>query len=83
MDKSEKSKKTPPPPPHPKEIHRLGPMDLKIYSLEGNPRQLTESEIFAKIISVASIPGDTRVLWHPLPSLVSGQQHKQPGSWTS
>jgi hypothetical protein len=26
------------PPPPPKEIHRLGPMDLRIYSLEGNPR---------------------------------------------
>jgi hypothetical protein len=32
MDKSKKGKQTPP--PTPKEIHRLGSMDLKIFSLE-------------------------------------------------
>ncbi len=41
-----------------KEIHRLGPMDLKIYSLERNPRLWLNSwqslETFAKIISVTS-----------------------------
>ncbi len=44
-----------------KEIHRLGPMDLKIYKLERNPRLRLDSwrslETFAKIISVTSISG--------------------------
>ncbi len=51
----------PPPPPPPKETHRLGPMDLKIHSLERNPRLWLDSwqslKTFAKIISVASISG--------------------------
>jgi hypothetical protein len=36
MDECEKGKQTPPPP---QEIHKLVPMDFKIYSLERNPRQ--------------------------------------------
>ncbi len=59
MDKSEKGKQTPA--PLKKEIHRLGPMDLKSYSLERNPRLWLNSwqslETFAKIISVTSISG--------------------------
>ncbi len=55
MDENEKGKQTPPPP----EIHRLGPMDSKIYSLERNPPLWLNSwqslETFAKIISVTSI----------------------------
>ncbi len=42
-----------------KEIHRLGPMDLKIYSLDRNTRLRLDSwqslETFTKIISVTSI----------------------------
>ncbi len=57
MDASEKGKQTPPP----KEIHRLGPRDLKIYSLKRNPRLWLDNwqslETFAKIISVTSISG--------------------------
>ncbi len=34
MDESEKGKQTPAPPP---EIHRLDPMDFKIYTLAKNP----------------------------------------------
>jgi hypothetical protein len=48
------------PPPKKKEIHRLSPMDLKIYSLQRNPRLWLDSwqslESFAKIISVTSTP---------------------------
>ncbi len=44
-----------------KEIHRLGPIDLKIYSLERNQRLWLDSlqslRTFAKIISVTSISG--------------------------
>ncbi len=52
----------PSPPPPRKEIHRLCPiMDLKIYSLERNPRLWLDSwqslETFAKIIPVTSICG--------------------------
>ncbi len=50
-----------------KEIHRLGPMNLKIYSLERNPRLWLGSwqslETFAKIISVTSISGLFRQLY--------------------
>ncbi len=57
MDKSKKGKQTPA--PFPKEIHMLGPMDLKIDSLERNPRLWLDSwqdlETFAKIVSVTSI----------------------------
>ncbi len=41
MDESEKGNKQPTPPPPTKEIHSLGPMVLKIYSLERNPRLVT------------------------------------------
>ncbi len=46
-----------------KEIHRLGPMDLKIYSPDRNPQLWLDSwqslETFAKITSVTSISGIT------------------------
>ncbi len=45
--KVKKVNKHPPPPPHPtKEIHRIGPIDLKIYSLQRNPWELTKSRDF-------------------------------------
>jgi hypothetical protein len=59
MDKSEKGNKYPPPPP--KQIPSLGLMDLKIYSLERNPRLWLDSwqslKTFVKIMSWTSISG--------------------------
>ncbi len=57
--------------PLPQEIHSLGPMDLKICSLERNPQQWIDSwqslETFAKIISVTSISArhwvSTKLIW--------------------
>ncbi len=61
-------------PPPSKEIRRLGPMDLKIYGLERNPRLWLDSwqslETFAKIISVTSISGKSHKL-HKLYSNLS------------
>ncbi len=58
MDESEKGKQTHAP-PQPKEIHRLGPMDKKIFSLERNLRLWFNSwltlDTFNKIVSVTSI----------------------------
>jgi hypothetical protein len=53
-----------------KEIHRLGPMDLKIYTLAKKTvtvtRQLTNLWIVAKIISATSISGHKKTeIWAP------------------